>query len=59
EISVAMLNDKLKYAGKTGADAITACDSSCLMHIGGGIAKRCMDIQPQHIAQVLDDALTG
>ena len=59
EISGAMLNDKLEYAGKTGADAITACDSSCLMHIGGGIAKRGMDIQPQHIAQVLDDALTG
>ncbi|MCY3542605.1 MAG: (Fe-S)-binding protein [Chloroflexi bacterium] len=59
EISGAMLNDKLKYAGKTGADSITACDSSCLMHIGGGIAKRRMDIQPQHIAQVLDDALTG
>ena len=57
EISGAMLNDKLDFAAKSGADAITACDSSCLMHIGGGIAKRNMDIKPLHIAQVLDAAI--
>ena len=56
EISGAMLNDKLKFAGETGATAVTACDSSCLMHIGGGIEKRGLSIEALHIAQVLDDA---
>ena len=55
EISGAMLNDKLNFASETGADALAACDSSCLMHIGGGIEKRGMPIQPMHIAQLLDE----
>ena len=56
EISGAMLSDKLKYAAETGADAITACDSSCLMHIGGGIQKQSIPMQPMHLAQLLDEA---
>ena len=56
DISGAMLNDKLTFAANTGADALTACDSSCLMHIGGGIQKRGMSIQPLHLAQLLDEA---
>ena len=56
DISGAMLSDKLKFAEDTGADAITACDSSCLMHIGGGIQKRGMTMEPLHIAQLLDEA---
>ena len=56
EISGAMLSDKLKFAENTGAEVITACDSSCLMHIGGGIEKQGMTIEPLHLAQVLDDA---
>ena len=59
EISGAMLDDKLEFAADTGADAITACDSSCLMHIGGGIEKRGIPIQPLHIAQILDEATKG
>lgn len=57
EISGAMLGDKLKFAADTCADAITACDSSCLMHIGGGLRKQGIPIQPLHIAQVLDGEL--
>ena len=56
EISGAMLNDKLNFASETGADALAACDSSCLMHIGGGIEKRGIPIEPLHIAQLLDEA---
>ena len=59
EISGAMLADKLHYAGSTGADAITACDSSCLMHIGGGITKQAIDMQPLHLAEILDEATDG
>ena len=59
EISGAMLNDKLNFAADTGADALAACDSSCLMHIGGGIQKRGIDIQPLHLASLIDEQLTG
>ena len=58
EISGAMLNDKLSFAGDTGADTLTACDSSCLMHIGGGFQKRGMDTRPLHLASLIDEQLT-
>ena len=57
EISGAMLDDKLDFAAATGADALAACDSSCLMHIGGGIEKQGIAIEPLHIAQLLDEAM--
>ena len=57
EISGAMLGDKLDFAAATGAEALTACDSSCLMHIGGGIEKRGIPIEPLHIAQLLDEGM--
>lgn len=59
DISGAMLNDKLTFAASTSADALTACDSSCLMHIGGGIQKRGIDIEPLHLASLIDEQLTG
>ena len=59
EISGAMLADKLTFARNTGAEAITACDSSCLMHIGGGIVKQGIDMDPLHLAQVLDESMEG
>ena len=59
EISGAMLDDKLSFAAATGAEALAACDSSCLMHIGGGIEKRGVPIEPLHIAQVLDEGIKG
>ena len=59
EISGAMLNDKINFASETGADALAACDSSCLMHIGGGIEKRGMPIRPLHLASLIDDQLSG
>ena len=54
EISTAMLNDKLDDIAASGADTITACDMSCLMHIGGGLTRRGMEAKPVHIAQLLD-----
>jgi len=59
EISGAMLDDKLNFAAATGVEALTACDSSCLMHVGGGIEKRGIPVEPLHIAQVLDQAMQG
>ena len=54
EISGAILNSKLDQIEKTGADAVVACDSGCLMHIGGGLSRRNIKTQPMHLAQLLD-----
>lgn len=59
EISGAMLQDKIDFAAESGADAITACDSSCLMHIGGGLAKQGVGVKPLHLASLIEEQLTG
>ena len=57
EISGAMLNDKLAFASATGADALAACDSSCLMHIGGGMARQGIRTRPMHLAELMDEVM--
>ena len=57
DISAAMLNDKLDNIKKTGASAVVACDSSCLMQIAGGLDKQGVPVRPLHLAQLLDMAL--
>jgi len=52
-ISEGMLNDKLDNVVKTGARVLTACDSSCLMHIGGALTRRGIDVKAVHLAQLL------
>ena len=37
----------------TGADAVCACDASCLMHIGGGLERRGSAVRAVHLAEVL------
>src|SRR5512147_1128869 len=39
DVSTAMLADKLRGVMSTGAETVTAGDSSCLMHIGGGLSR--------------------
>ena len=53
-ISGAMLEDKLDNVAETGADALVACDMSCLMHIGGALSRRRSGIQVMHLAQLLE-----
>ncbi len=55
DISGAMLQDKLDNIRDTGADAVVACDSSCLMHIGGGMARQGMRARPMHLAELMDE----
>src|SRR2546422_386112 len=38
DVSTAMLADKIRYVLDTRAEVCTAADTSCLMHIGGGLA---------------------
>ncbi len=39
DVSAAMLEEKLGNVLATGADVVCACDASCLMHMGGGLAS--------------------
>ena len=55
DISEAILEDKLKSIECSGAEILTACDASCLMHIGGGLSKRKSDkgVRTMHLAELL------
>jgi len=59
DVSAAMLADKLDRVAGTGADRLCASDSSCLMHLGGGLSRGLStghlhaEIGPVHLATVL------
>jgi L-lactate dehydrogenase complex protein LldE len=53
DTSTAMLADKLRCVLDTGAEVCTAGDSSCLMHIGGGLARQRTGVRTLHLAQIL------
>jgi L-lactate dehydrogenase complex protein LldE len=52
-VSTAMLAEKIACVLASGADAVCACDSSCLMHIGGGLRRVGAGVLPLHLAEVL------
>ena len=54
DISGAMLDEKITHIRNSGADAVVACDVTCLMHIGGGLEKRNIPVRPLHLAELLD-----
>ena len=58
DISGAMLDEKITHIRNTGADAVVACDVTCLMHIGGGLEKRNMPVRPLHLAELLDKGMS-
>ncbi len=53
DVSAAMLDEKLAAITSSGAASVCACDSSCLMHIGGGLRRRGLPIRPLHLAEIL------
>jgi L-lactate dehydrogenase complex protein LldE len=53
EVSTAMLADKIANVTSTGADVCTAGDASCLMHIGGGLARLRAGTRTLHLAEIL------
>ena len=57
DISGAMLSDKLDAIEASGADVVTACDSSCLMHIRGGLQKRGSAVRTAHIAELIAESI--
>jgi L-lactate dehydrogenase complex protein LldE len=53
DTSAAMLADKMRNVLDTGAEACTATDNSCLMHIGGGLTRGRTGVRPVHLAEIL------
>ncbi|MEV4414910.1 (Fe-S)-binding protein [Catellatospora sp. NPDC049609] len=53
DTSAAMLADKMRHVLRTGAGTVTAGDSSCLMHIGGGLSRLRAGVRTLHLAQIL------
>jgi L-lactate dehydrogenase complex protein LldE len=53
DTSIAMLADKLQHVATTGAEVLTAGDSSCLMHIGGGLSRLRAGTKTVHLAEIL------
>lgn len=52
-VSTAMLADKMRAVQDTGAEVLTAGDSSCLMHIGGGLSRLRAGLRTLHLAEIL------
>lgn len=53
ETSTAMLADKVRAVMDTRAEACTAGDNSCLMHIGGGLSRIRSGARTVHLAEIL------
>ena len=53
DTSTAMLADKMRHVVSTGAEVCTAGDSSCLMHIGGGLSRLRSGVRTVHLAEIL------
>lgn len=53
DVSAAMLTDKARHILDTGAEACTAGDNSCLLHIGGGLHRLRSGARTVHLAEIL------
>jgi len=53
DVSTAMLADKIRHVLDTRAEVCSAADNSCLMHIGGGLARLRTGTRTVHLAEIL------
>jgi L-lactate dehydrogenase complex protein LldE len=53
DVSGAMLEDKVTAILNTRAEACTACDNSCLMHIQGSLHRLKTGVRTVHLAEIL------
>lgn len=53
DTSTAMLADKMASVLATDAEVCSASDSSCLMHIGGGLSRLRTGVRTLHLAEIL------
>jgi len=59
DLSIAMLGDKARDVLDTGAEALCAADTSCLMHIGGGLHRLRAGVRTMHLAEILASVEEG
>jgi L-lactate dehydrogenase complex protein LldE len=45
--------DKLDAIAASGADVLTAADTSCLLHLGGMLARASSPTRVMHLAEIL------
>jgi len=53
DVSSAMLAEKVTAVLNTKAEACTACDNSCLMHIQGALHRQRTGVKTVHLAEIL------
>ena len=53
DVSVSILDEKIKCIAECGADTVVSTDMGCLMNIGGAISRRNIPIKVMHIAELL------
>ena len=58
DTSVAMGMDKVDDVLGSGAEVLTAGDTSCLMHIGGLLSRRRSPVRVMHLAEILAETGT-
>jgi len=59
DTSLAMLSDKMRCVLDTGAEVLCASDTSCLMHIGGGLHRQRAGVTTVHLAEILTNTESG
>ena len=59
DTSTAMLADKMRNVLDTRAEVCAAGDSSCLMHIGGGLSRLRTGVKTVHLAEILASTRDG
>ncbi|MGB7448386.1 MAG: (Fe-S)-binding protein [Ornithinimicrobium sp.] len=57
--STAMMGDKVAQVMATKAAVLTAGDSSCLMHLGGGLNRLQSGVRSMHLAEILASTSEG
>ncbi|MEN8235725.1 MAG: (Fe-S)-binding protein [Actinomycetota bacterium] len=53
EVSGSIMDTKLDNVEATGATALVGYDTSCLLHLAGGLHRRGSEIEVRHIAELL------
>ncbi len=56
DVSTAMAADKVRHVLASGAEVCTALDTSCLMQIGGALARLRTGVRTLHVAEILASA---
>jgi L-lactate dehydrogenase complex protein LldE len=59
DTSMAMLGDKVACVLRSQAEACTAVDNSCLMHIGGALHRQRAGVSAVHVAEILASTESG